>query len=652
MPGGMVISAARRRTEALRLGTHVPSASLLAAGLLISVGASAIVGKLEESQISDDFDSVAHPQIHDLHREIQANLGTVQSLLAFFQSTRQVNRTEFQTFASSQMAQHRSLKALEWLPRVPMSDCEEFERRAREDGYPEFRITELTEDGRIVPAQRTGDAFPVYFVEPVAGNESAFGLDVASEPTRRAVLEAARDSGQLRVTPPIELVQSASGEYGFLAAAPIYDRSLPTGTVDLRREALTGYVLGVFEIGELVVGAMWNEGVSGDPGAEAFDVFVFDEPNGRAGATARRLIYAGRMPDGRPLDPPRELPRIRTESPVDVADRRWHVVVAPADGFPFPGRTWLPWAVLVGGLVFSVAAVRGYQSRASTLARLHELTETLSRRNEALEDLSTKLSLYIPAQILRSILSGSQDVAITTQRKRLTVFCSDIERFTEVTVDLQPEDVTFLVNDYFSEMSDIATEYGATLDKFVGDSMLMFFGDPETKGVEEDALACVNMAVAMQQRMVALRERWRAMGYGNAFHMRIAINTGFCDVGNFGSRERVQYTAIGREVNKAVRLEALAEPGGIVLAPETYALVADHFDATEGDPVLLKGVPNPVRPYSLVFPDDRSDGRDRFIRAENRALRLTVDLSRMDAELREDAISRLDEIRRRLEEDS
>ncbi|MDP2257968.1 MAG: adenylate/guanylate cyclase domain-containing protein [Polaromonas sp.] len=99
----------------------------------------------------------------------------------------------------------------------------------------------------------------------------------------------------------------------------------------------------------------------------------------------------------------------------------------------------------------------------------------------------------------------SRQAAIQTQRKKLTVFFSDIKNFTESTAQWQPEEVTLLLNSYFAEMSQIAADYGATLDKFIGDAIVIFFGDPHTLGVRQDAVQCVRMAVAMQKRMDELQ---------------------------------------------------------------------------------------------------------------------------------------------------
>jgi class 3 adenylate cyclase len=144
-------------------------------------------------------------------------------------------------------------------------------------------------------------------------------------------------------------------------------------------------------------------------------------------------------------------------------------------------------------------------------------------------------------------------------------------------------------------MSRIALDFGATIDKYVGDSIMAFFGDPESKGVKEDARACVNMAIAMQRRMRELQSEWLDMGLERPFELRIGINTGFCTVGNFGSADRMDYTIIGNEVNLAARLESLAEVGGILMAHETHALVKDTVMAEEGGTLSVKGFAKPVR---------------------------------------------------------
>jgi len=273
---------------------------------------------------------------------------------------------------------------------------------------------------------------------------------------------------------------------------------------------------------------------------------------------------------------------------------------------------------------------------------------SLSVRTQMIRNVADKLSRYLAPQICRSIFEGTQDVTLTTRRRKLTIFFSDIKDFTATTEELQPEDLTYLLNKYFTEMSAIAMEYGGTIDKFIGDAMMVFFGDPETRGVKEDAIQCVRMAMAMQRRLTDLQEIWREKGYEKPFKQRIGINTGFCNVGNFGSDFRMNYTIIGPEVNLAARLEEAADSGGIVMSYETYSLVKDVVAAEERPPVHAKGIAREIKAYAVVNPVDSADSQRRVLRRERPGLKLLVDLDRLPADQHEAAIGDLQDILGRL----
>ena len=281
------------------------------------------------------------------------------------------------------------------------------------------------------------------------------------------------------------------------------------------------------------------------------------------------------------------------------------------------------------------------------IGELDEQKTLLDQKNRMLESLSSKLSKYLAPQIYQSIFSGQQDVSLETKRKKLTVFFSDIKDFTQTTEDLQSEDLASLLNEYLTEMSKIALEHGATIDKFIGDAMVMFFGDPESKGIEEDAKASVRMAIAMQRRMRDLQVDWRDKGYEQPFRVRIGINTGFCNVGNFGSSDRMDYTIIGGEVNLAARLESQADPDGILLSYETFALVRDIVDAEERPSIEAKGIRREIRPFALVNYLDQS-GEDRFIRCNRDGVSIRIDLKKLSDENRQEALKQLAEVMERL----
>src|SRR5215471_8706370 len=219
------------------------------------------------------------------------------------------------------------------------------------------------------------------------------------------------------------------------------------------------------------------------------------------------------------------------------------------------------------------------------------MNRELEAKNTLLHGASKKLSRYLSPQISESLFKGESDgVGARTQRKKLTIFFSDIQDFTGATQRLQPEAMAALLNEYLTEMSTIALAHGGTIDKFIGDGLLIFFGDPDTRGAAEDACACLRMAVEMQRRVSELNARWRRRGIETPFLLRMGINTGYCNVGNFGSRERMEYTIIGAEANLASRLEAIAAPGEIVLSCETYALVRPIAEAHPLSPVPMKGI--------------------------------------------------------------
>jgi adenylate cyclase len=284
-------------------------------------------------------------------------------------------------------------------------------------------------------------------------------------------------------------------------------------------------------------------------------------------------------------------------------------------------------------IYFAAAALLGgffiwMQKRQASL--VERLNRELTAANDFLAGISMKISKYLSPQIYKSIFSGQKDVTIATERKKLTIFFSDIKDFTATTERMQPEDLTALLNEYLTEMSSIALTHGGTVDKFIGDAILVFFGDPETKGVEEDARSCLRMAVDMQRRLVQLDSQWRARGIEVPFRARMGINTGYCNVGNFGSNDRMDYTIIGAEANLAARLQSIGEPGKIVLSYETYALVSDMVRARAMDPISMKGISREVVPYVIDEVAGEFANRPKVISERGKGLNLFLDLEVLD----------------------
>jgi adenylate cyclase len=260
-----------------------------------------------------------------------------------------------------------------------------------------------------------------------------------------------------------------------------------------------------------------------------------------------------------------------------------------------------------------------------------------------LEQLSNQLAKYLSPQVYNSIFHGDQEVKIASTRKKLTVFFSDIVGFTETTDKLESEELTQLLNHYLTEMSKIALKYGATIDKYVGDAVMIFFGDPETKSVKQDALACIQMAIVMREKMHELRNIWMDMGIVNPLRCRMGIHTGYCTVGNFGSEDRMDYTIIGGAVNIASRLENRADPDEILISYETYSQIKDEVECKQHGDVEVKGISYPVATYQVIDTRERLGKNRRRIHKSQRNLRIDLDIDAMTPDDKSAAIKILRE---------
>jgi len=259
----------------------------------------------------------------------------------------------------------------------------------------------------------------------------------------------------------------------------------------------------------------------------------------------------------------------------------------------------------------SLAGVRKRKDELGELARtftrmageVQTRTETLDRlvaeRTSKLENVANRLAKYLSPQIYNSIFSAKSDAPGALARKNLTIFFSDIEGFTDISDGMEPERLSFFINTYLREMSNIAIEHGGTIDKFIGDAILVFFGDPETEGDRNDALKCARMALRMRERVLELEKVWHENGISKPLRVRMGITTGYCTVGNFGSDQRLDYTVLGSPVNLAARLQTTAEADTILIAESTWLLIRDSADTTPMGEITPKGFVRPIKYYRL-----------------------------------------------------
>lgn len=302
----------------------------------------------------------------------------------------------------------------------------------------------------------------------------------------------------------------------------------------------------------------------------------------------------------------------------------------------------------IGEYVRGIASVnRNLELRIAERTReLQAATEQLANQKRAIEQISATLSRYLPEQIYESIFRGEIAPEVTSRRKYLTVFFSDICDFASKAERLEPEALSEVVNTYFSAMTEVARDCGATVDKFIGDALLVFFGDPESQGPERDAEGCLEMAVRMQRRVDELQDHFTRLGLHEPLAVRMGVNSGFCTVGNFGSFARMEYTIFGRPVNVAARLQQSCPPGSILVSRNTRALVADRFRFLPGETLSLKGVSEGIEACELKF-DLQAEAADGNAGNDALALRKRleeIDLARLGEAEKKELLGALDRL--------
>lgn len=284
-----------------------------------------------------------------------------------------------------------------------------------------------------------------------------------------------------------------------------------------------------------------------------------------------------------------------------VAEQAGLIRYAPAlRAAPFRGGHLDRWWLASAGAIDFVALLGLAALIYFIVGRWRDREVQLAQTSDQLAKANDLISRYVAAQVAQQILAGNYGAVDRHDRRKLTLFFSDIKGFSEVADTIEPEDLSRILNEYLSEMTEIAERYGATIDKFVGDAMMVFFGAPTATHERDHALRAVRMAIEMLARLGELRTKWLREGIEEPFQVRVGINTGVASVGNFGSKGRVDYTAIGRQVNLAARLQVNCDPGKILLSHSTWSLVQDDIACVPKGEIQVKGFHAPVKVYEVA----------------------------------------------------
>ncbi len=228
-------------------------------------------------------------------------------------------------------------------------------------------------------------------------------------------------------------------------------------------------------------------------------------------------------------------------------------------------------------------------------SRLNSLQKNARWLGRSLDEFRNRVAPYLMSQVVRD-----QEHAQVLRRKRLTVMFSDICGFTRHMDQVDERLVAKLLNEYFEGMAQIARTYGGTVNKFMGDGLMVFIGDEDDRSSVEHAASAIAMALEMQAAVRRMSTRWRDVLNGELL-VRIGIHTGYCLIGSLGSSDRRDYTILGSTVNLASRLESIALPGEVLISGASHDLVgAAQLSAKCRGPVAVKGIARAVTVYSVT----------------------------------------------------
>lgn len=211
---------------------------------------------------------------------------------------------------------------------------------------------------------------------------------------------------------------------------------------------------------------------------------------------------------------------------------------------------------------------------------------------------------YFAPRVVEKILENPAAILDNVEYKTLSILFSDIEGFTLRSAAMPPGEVRAFLNGYFGEMVQVVFAFGGTVDKFIGDGLMVFFGDPLPQ--DDHARRAVDCAIAMQRRVTTVNEQFAAAGRA-PIRIRVGIATGEVVVGNMGSDARLSYTVLGATVNLAQRLESHAPPGGVLMSEQTHNALPETYGTRARPPLMVKGVPHAMTVFEI--PADAVSGR-------------------------------------------
>jgi diguanylate cyclase (GGDEF)-like protein len=351
----------RRRISASRSRLYRPALVAAGIGLLLSLIAAYAVGRWEQRVTKVEFEGVAATELIVMQNGINEYLSRLVTLRTLFESTNEeITRSEFEVFGGRLFADHPGLLRVGWLPRVNRKERADYEAAAINDGVAGYQIKSLVPDGGLSPAPESNLYFPVFF-STESKTSMVYGLDYSTDPIRWATLQRARDNDAVATLPTKLVYDPKGGTPGVLVSVPVYAKGTSRTTIPDRRRNLTGFVVGIFDLAQLLQSIRTAAMAS-----TAITINAYPPEPGPGGAQYRSVPDYSSAPQT-----PQSMRDFATgthwSGALRIGDANWQVRAIPAAGGRLIARYDRALIVLTAGLIITifVAVYLGLASRNS-----------------------------------------------------------------------------------------------------------------------------------------------------------------------------------------------------------------------------------------------------------------------------------------------
>jgi diguanylate cyclase (GGDEF)-like protein len=376
------------RQTVSRPGLHLPALIAAGLGLLLSLIAAAAVGRWEQHVARVAFEGAAATELIVLQNGVNEYLSRLVTLRTLFESANEeISRSEFEVFSGHLFESHTGAIRLGWVPRIKRKERAEYEAAAIADGVPGYQIKSLAnQETGLLPAPPSEEYYPIFFsTEPKTS--IVYGLDYATNPARSATLQRARDNDAVTAVPTKLLFDQKGGTHGVLVSVPVYVKGTSRTTITDRRRNLNGYVIGIFDLAELLHSIRTATAASSD-----IAILVYPPDLGRSAGPEHRSI-----PDySSALQISQSTLALSTDAPwsgaLKIGDANWRVEVTTAAASRLNAGYDRALIMLAAGLIITVfvviylelasrnsRAVELANQRVLELARIDTLTELPNR---------------------------------------------------------------------------------------------------------------------------------------------------------------------------------------------------------------------------------------------------------------------------------